>query len=70
MAFSESDVLTKFKENGGKCEGCKKTLSWDNRGRKGWGKWEAHHKVPLSKGGSDSIRNLKILCWDCHKDTF
>lgn len=34
--------------------------------RKG-GFLHVHHKVPLSKGGSNKISNLCLLCADCHK---
>lgn len=29
-------------------------------------KLHAHHVLPKSKGGSDSLSNLKTLCADCH----
>ena len=28
---------------------------------------EIHHVIPKSKGGTDSINNLKLLCLHCHK---
>lgn len=28
---------------------------------------QAHHITPLSRGGSNRIENLKLLCQDCHK---
>ena len=78
MAFSNSVVRDAWKRAGGRCEctrvshshtdgRCNKLLSWDNRGRDGWGKWEAHHRWV---GGPDTLSNCEILCWDCHKATF
>ena len=28
---------------------------------------EAHHVIPLSKGGADDLSNLTTLCEDCHR---
>lgn len=48
----------------------KNILSYDNRGKDGaWGAWEAHHKVSVVAGGSDTLSNCEILCMDCHKKT-
>jgi hypothetical protein len=77
MSFPESEVLKAWQRAGGCCEcertthtnhkgKCSKTLSWANRGREGWGAWEAHHRVA---GGPDVASNCEILCWDCHKQT-
>lgn len=30
-----------------------------------WG-IHVHHKIPLSKGGDNSFKNLELLCSDCH----
>lgn len=68
MAFTEETVKTAFDNAGGKCEKCKKQLSWENRGREGWGKWEAHHKN--GNPDDDRLANCQIICWDCHKATF
>ena len=27
---------------------------------------EIHHKVPLHKGGGDSLSNVEVLCTGCH----
>lgn len=31
------------------------------------GGWECDHLVPLSKGGTNDITNLRVLCRLCHK---
>ena len=30
------------------------------------GAWEAHHKVPVSEGGSNDLPNCEVLCMACH----
>ena len=77
MPFSESIVERAWNRSGGYCEcrrvthghavPCNKKLSWGNRGREGWGKWEAHSISGLHK---ESVSDCQILCWDCHKSTF
>lgn len=69
MAFSLQVVTSAWNNAKGHCEKCDKQLSWDNRGREGRGSWEAHHKNAVSSGGSDTLSNCKILCFDCHKNT-
>jgi len=80
MAFSEETVRKAWTRAEGKCEcrrerhkhsytRCNKQLVWENRGRDGPGKWEAHHRTAVASGGDDSLSNCEILCWDCHSQT-
>ena len=69
MSFSSSVLETAWKKAGGKCERCGKQLVWDNRGRDGQGRWEAHHKTSVAAGGSDGLSNCEILCFECHSHT-
>lgn len=34
----------------------------------GYSKMQIHHIVPVSDGGSDDIKNLTVLCHDCHTE--
>jgi hypothetical protein len=78
MAFSDSVVSQAWNRAGGHCEcrrqthkhpftRCNKQLVFANRGREGYGAWEAHH---VNSNGGDTLSNCEILCWDCHKRTF
>lgn len=69
MSFSTVVIDYAWKRAKGQCESCGKQLSWQNRGREGRGKWEAHHKTSVASGGSDTCSNCKILCFECHKQT-
>jgi len=42
-------------QNGGRCHSCKH-----------WNNLHLHHKTPLSRGGSNKISNLELLCEACH----
>lgn len=66
--FSDETVEGAWKRSGGYCEECDKKLVKGNRGRKGQGCWEAHHKDGNSK--NDKPENCQILCWPCHEATF
>ncbi len=77
MAFPDNVIFAAWARAGAKCEctrkshghffgRCYKTLVWDNRGRDGYGAWEAHH---INSNGGDQLSNCEILCWECHKNT-
>ncbi len=68
MGFSEDTKRRAFERANGRCEICGKQLVFGNRGRNGGrGSWEAHHKRPRSEGGSDTIKNCMVLCYQCHQ---
>jgi len=80
MAFSDETVKKAWDRAGGKCE-CErtrhnhptphnKTLRWESRGSSGPLGWQAHHGISVDSGGTDTLSNCEILCWDCHKATF
>ncbi len=81
MAFSEEVVAQAWDRADYKCEcqreihfhgggRCNKKLVLGNRGREGPDAWEAHHIIPVDSGGSDTLSNCKIFCWECHGKTF
>ena len=81
MAFSDAVVRAAWQRAGGRCEcgrsscghgpwRCGKVLNWYSRGNDYVsGGWEAHHKIAVSSGGSDTLSNCEILCISCHKNT-
>lgn len=50
--------LLRAQEN--RCFGCNEEFATN---------WNNHHTVPLSRGGTDDIANLVLLCRDCHYAT-
>lgn len=69
MAFSSETKKAIFANANGRCERCGKQLVFENHFEGERGAWEAHHRVAVSKGGSDAPSNGEALCLDCHKNT-
>ncbi len=80
MRFSQAVIQEAWKRAGGRCEcerteckhgrsRCNKELVWDNHFEGEPGAWEAHHKIAVASGGTDTVSNCEILCLDCHKKT-
>jgi len=65
--FSDETVELAWERSEKCCEKCGKELVEGNRGRKGQGCWEAHHKDGNPK--NDKLENCQILCWPCHEKT-
>lgn len=65
----DDDRLTEIFDYGhGECACCGKQLSFSNYGTFGRrGAWEVDHRVPLSQGGSDNLRNLQPMCIPCNR---
>lgn len=55
-------IQTIMKKNNGKCECCDVSLL------DGTTKMEIHHKWPIALGGSNKLKNICVLCSECHKD--
>lgn len=74
MAFSAEVVDQAWQRSDKSCEcirpdhghwaRCHKTLLKWERGKEGWGGWEAHH---VGSPDDDSLANCEILCWECYK---
>lgn len=55
-----------YSRAGGKCQSCGMELHIQRTGLGIKGSFHVHHKMPLSLGGSNSLRNLELLCPACH----
>ncbi|MDD8012498.1 MAG: HNH endonuclease signature motif containing protein [Acidobacteriota bacterium] len=77
MGFSQDTIKKAWQSADGRCEcrrishnhpyiRCNKALVWENRELEDApGAWELHHITDVRNGGSDSLSNSEVLCWDC-----
>src|SRR5947209_9274613 len=67
--FDREDLEDIFGKTKGYCRYCGKQLAWSNYGRVGdRGAWEVDHSVPVSRGGTDYLRNLWPACVACNSE--
>ncbi len=59
VRYTERDKEPYFKAQGGKCNGCKRSVPIDLL--------EMDHKISFSKGGSEKPGNFQLLCGSCNK---
>jgi hypothetical protein len=53
------EITEELKNEAGKCRNCKRSRDEVVL--------ETHHVVPVSRGGSHSEENLRVLCHQCHE---
>jgi len=69
MGYDEDRLNMIFNKTGGFCRHCQKQLSWNSYGsRDSRGGWEVDHSHARASGGTDNLRNLWPLCWNCNLD--
>lgn len=68
MAFSDEVINSVYDKNDGYCWWCGKKLAFSNYGVVGArGGWEIDHSNPVSRGGTDYLRNLVPACIECNR---
>lgn len=69
LRYTEDELNYIYEKTDGYCYYCGKKLSFQNYGIHGAkGSWHVEHKVPVSKGGTDSMNNLVPACIDCNAE--
>lgn len=51
--------LTVFDRDGQRCQKCGMRIYWED--------FHLHHVIHRGRGGDDSLRNLRSLCFSCHR---
>lgn len=60
MMDTQSHQLKLFKKQKGFCPKCAGPIEEND-------KLEVHHKVPLKDGGKNTVKNLQLIHYECHK---
>jgi len=68
MSYSDEELYFIYDKNDGYYWHCGKKLAWKNYGKRGRrGAWEVDHSRPISRGGTDYLRNLVPACIECNR---
>ena len=62
--WSTKKIEDIFRRAGGRCSICRQTLTLSGYGKK----WNVDHLQPVSRGGTDDIRNLTVTCIRCNSN--
>lgn len=66
--YSDERLDEIFDRTRGRCACCKKQLAFSNYGQFGRrGAWEVDHRNPVSRGGTENLRNLQAMCIECNR---
>ena len=66
--FTTEELRVIYDKTNGQCIVCGKKLSFVNYGKlSGRAPWEVDHSNPVSKGGTDYLRNLNPICPSCNR---
>ena len=69
MPFTSEEINYVYDKTDGYCYYCGKKISFTNYGKLGnHGAWEIDHSKPVSKGGTNYLRNLVPACTTCNRD--
>lgn len=67
MSYDDETLKAVFAKTTGTCRYCGKQLSFSNYGAQGRrGAWVVDHANPVSRGGTDYLRNLWAACIACN----
>ncbi len=61
--YNRSRLKSIFDATDGRCHLCRAPLDFEDYGHT----WEVDHSRPKSRGGSDSLRNLRPACVSCNR---
>ena len=61
--WSEQKLDAVFKQSRGKCRECERKHERSNHGKT----WQVDHIFPVSRGGTDDLKNLAVACKRCNK---
>lgn len=64
-AHTPAELCVLFDKQGGKCATCKVKIAKTGRSR-----YHLDHVMPLSKGGSNYINNIQLLCQPCNQKKY
>lgn len=67
MYLTDADLYYLWTRFGGRCSYGGRAVRWSEYGVKSPTGWEVDHGVPLSRGGVDDGRNLRVACWACNR---
>jgi hypothetical protein len=69
LKLSKKLRRTVYDSTGGECHLCHCKVAFKNYGKHGErGAWEVDHSMPVSKGGTNRVPNLRPACTSCNRE--